>query len=64
MMADDSRRSPRKHASSAAVDQPTKKIKVADPISSLLLLRDPEPDNTKRENASKCTSCHRLPLAE
>ena len=53
------RRSPRKHpepadTESAAVGGPSKRSKTQDPVGSLLLLRDPEPDPALREKAAKC----------
>eukprot|EP01047_Picozoa_sp_COSAG01_P097538 COSAG01_NODE_27851_length_675_cov_1.140625_2_plen_68_part_00 len=57
--AEPARRSPRKHpqpadTESAAGGGPSKRSKTQDPVGSLLLLRDPEPDPALREKAAKC----------
>ena len=54
------RRSPRKHIAAVAAGEVTgggpssKRSKTADPVGSLLILRDPEPDPALREKAAKC----------
>ena len=49
------RRSPRKHSADAAGEMaPSKRSKTADPVGSLLILRDPEPNPALREKAAKC----------